>query len=413
MAQRTGKVRDVIEDPDTGERTVVILDAEDAETRYLVPAEAELQVEADDEVAEGDLLSAPLASEAILAPSGGTVYVQGGRVVIFDAEAEGKLIRLTEDLVPTKPDGERVVKGETLLSVVAVEEGGAAQIDQVEALDDELVAVTYHFEATLPLANTPLVRAGDKVRQGDLISKGVISPHVLLKEAGVRATRDYLLTEIHKVYKSQGVDINDKHIELVIRQMLNNVSIEDAGDSPFTPNQIVPIAEFRKVTQDLIEENQTIALEREALAGAVLAEKLLDVQGAELAAEGQQIDGQLLADWVERGVEEVVVQGEEAPRPVRITERRLPTGERVLLRISKAALESKSWLSAASFQRTTMVLDNAALRGAYDELGSLKANVIVSSLVPAGTGYAARLAEAEDAEADEEAPKEEAEAVAA
>jgi len=75
---------------------------------------------------------------------------------------------------------------------------------------------------------------------------------------------------------------------------------------------------------------------------------------------------------------------------VRITEKRLPSGERILLRISKAALESKSWLSAASFQRTTMVLDQAALRGAYDELESLKANVIVSRLVPAGTGYAAR-----------------------
>jgi len=385
VAQRAGRVEEV---QPTDEGITVAVGGEAGLRRYRLPQGSEVLVGEGDEVEAGAALCAPPAAEPLRAPRGGQVFVQDRRVVIYDPEVEGKVIPLSEDIVVKKPWGETVRSGELLLVLAPQEENAVATVEQVEALDEHTVEVSYHLESTVPLGVSPLVREGDKVRQGELISKGVISPHVLLKEAGVRATRDYLLTEIHKVYKSQGVDINDKHIELVIRQMLNNVTIEDAGDSAFTPNQIISLEAFRQAVQQLVEDNQQVRLQSESLLGAVLAQDVVDVEGKTLAQQGQIIDGALLEGWIEREVEAVVVERAGESETVRVAPRRLPVGERVLLRISKAALESKSWLSAASFQRTTMVLDRAALRGAYDPLESLKSNVIVSRLIQAGTGYA-------------------------
>ncbi len=411
-----GTVEQVMAQEEEGQRTVIVADSEGQIARYLVPAEVELLVGEGDEVEEGTLFFSPFEVEPLTAPRAGRVFVQGQRFVLCEADGlEGRLISLSDGVSLTKEPGDAVKRGELLFTVSAGEEGGTAVVDAVESLDDErLVDVTYHLEASVALSNTPVVRQGDKVRQGDLVSKGVVSPHTLVKEAGVRATRDYLLTEIHKVYKSQGVDINDKHIELVIRQMLNNVSIEDAGDSPFTPNEIVSLEEFQSAIRRMNEENRQIRLQREELLGAVLAADLADPDGQPLAAQGQQVDAQLLDAWLEAEVEEITVERVSGPETVRIAEKLLPVGERLLMRISKAALENKSWLSAASFQRTTMVLDQAALRGANDTMESLKANVIVSRLVPAGTGYFAHGRNAEQAKANgeaEDAP--EAEEVAA
>jgi DNA-directed RNA polymerase subunit beta' len=232
-----------------------------------------------------------------------------------------------------------------------------------------------------------VVRVGDKVHRGDLLSKGVTSPHFLLKVAGVERAREYLLTEIHKVYKSQGVDINDKHLELVIRQMLNNVRIEDPGDSRFFPNQLVVLEEFNAELERLQRENRQMRETREVLLDKVLLADVGVGEGQMVAVKGAKLTEELLQRLLQAGVSEVTVERGGEPETIRIKEWRLPIGERAMLRISKAALETKSFLSAASFQRTTTILAEAALRGEVDHLEGLKPNVIVGKKIPAGTGF--------------------------
>jgi DNA-directed RNA polymerase subunit beta' len=183
------------------------------------------------------------------------------------------------------------------------------------------------------------------------------------------------------------VDINDKHIELVIRQMLNNVRIVDPGDSQFLPNELVLLEEFQAETKRLVEENRQIRRSREELIGLTLAAPLIDKTGAVIAERGSTVTRELLGAALRAGVTELVLERGKEKVTQRIAEKRLPSGERVLLRISKAALETKSWLSAASFMRTTTVLAEAALKGAVDRLESLKPAVIVSKKIPAGTGF--------------------------
>jgi DNA-directed RNA polymerase subunit beta' len=165
------------------------------------------------------------------------------------------------------------------------------------------------------------VKDGDVIEAGDEITEGSVNPHDILKIKGVKGVQTYLLQEVQKVYRLQGVDINDKHIEVIIRQMLRKVKVEDAGDTDLLPGGLVDIFRFE-------EENQRVE------------------------AEG----------------------GEPA------------VGKRVLLGITKASLATESFLSAASFQETTRVLTEAAIKGKTDPLVGLKENVIIGKLVPAGTG---------------------------
>lgn len=165
------------------------------------------------------------------------------------------------------------------------------------------------------------VRDGDRVEAGDEITEGSVNPHDILKIKGVKGVQTYLLQEVQKVYRMQGVDINDKHIEIIIRQMLRKVKVEDPGDTELLPGGLVDIFKFE-------EEN-----------------------------------------------EKVLVKG---GKPA--------IGRRVLLGITKASLATDSFLSAASFQETTRVLTEAAIKGKVDPLVGLKENVIIGKLVPAGTG---------------------------
>ena len=162
---------------------------------------------------------------------------------------------------------------------------------------------------------------GAKLEAGDELTEGSVNPHDILKIKGVRAVQDYMLQEVQRVYRLQGVEINDKHIEVIVRQMLKKIRIENNGDSEFLPGTLVDILDFD-------DEN----------------ERLQD-EGLELA-EGKQ----------------------------------------VLLGITKASLATNSFLSAASFQETTKVLTEAAIKGKIDPLIGLKENVIIGKLIPAGTG---------------------------
>ena len=162
---------------------------------------------------------------------------------------------------------------------------------------------------------------GTSIEAGDEITEGSINPHDLMKIKGLRAVQDYLLKEVQRVYRLQGVEINDKHIEVIVHQMLKKVEIEDAGDSDLLPGTRMDILDFDDVNE-------------------------------KLEAEGKK----------------------------------LATCENIILGITKASLATDSFLSAASFQETTKVLTDAAIKGKVDNLVGLKENVIIGKLIPAGTG---------------------------
>ncbi len=188
---------------------------------------------------------------------------------------------------------------------------------EVVVMDDAGEAKSY----TIPYGSRLRVEEGQWVEAGDELTEGSVNPHDILKIKGIKGVQTYLLQEVQKVYRLQGVDINDKHIEVIIRQMLKKVKIEDAGDTDMLPGGLVDIFEF------------------------------------------------------ERKNEEVMAQGGQPA-----------VAKRTLLGITKASLATESFLSAASFQETTRVLTDAAIKGKEDPLIGLKENVIIGKLIPAGTG---------------------------
>jgi DNA-directed RNA polymerase subunit beta' len=167
---------------------------------------------------------------------------------------------------------------------------------------------------------------GREVEVGQMLSDGALNPHDVMRILGKDAAQNYLIREVQKVYGQQGVDINDKHIEVIVRQMMRKVRVEDSGDSGFLTGTLVDKNEFRK-------------------------------KNKELAAR--------------------IENGEDV---------RMATGEQTLMGITKASLATDSFLSAASFQETTKVLTEAAIKGKVDHLVGLKENVIIGKLIPAGSG---------------------------
>ena len=173
----------------------------------------------------------------------------------------------------------------------------------------------------IPYGSRMKVQDGQVLEAGDELTEGSVNPHDILKIKGIRAVQDYMIQEVQRVYRLQGVDINDKHIEMIVRQMLKKIRIEDNGDTDFLPGTLVDVLDF----EDMNEK---------------------------LEAEGK--------------------------RPAE--------GKQVMLGITKASLATNSFLSAASFQETTKVLTEAAIKGRVDPLIGLKENVLIGKLIPAGTG---------------------------
>ncbi len=206
------------------------------------------------------------------------------------------------------------------------------------------------------------VHAGDHVEAGDSLIRGPVIPHDILRIKGEEALYQYLLTEVQNVYRSQGVKINDKHIEIILNQMLRKTKVEDAGDTPFLPGEVVDKFRFRQGN--------------DAIAQSV---KIADPGGTDFK-EGDVV---LKADYKEanEGAEAAGKEPAKAKRP------RPARGKTLLLGITKASLQTESFLSAASFQETTKVLTEASLQGAVDRLVGLKENVILGHLIPAGTGF--------------------------
>ncbi|MGD9110465.1 MAG: DNA-directed RNA polymerase subunit beta', partial [Phycisphaerales bacterium] len=207
------------------------------------------------------------------------------------------------------------------------------------------------------------VHTGDMVEAGDPLTDGPLVPHDILRIKGEEALQRYLIGEIQNVYRSQNVGINDKHVEIIVSQMMRKVEIESVGASDFLPGEVVDKFVFKK--------------ENERLADSI---KITKVGDATDLSEGKVLNKDELAAINEK-VE--MIGGEPAkgrkPKPA--------TAKTLLLGITKASLQSESFIAAASFQETTKVLTEASLGGRVDELRGLKENVILGHLIPAGTAF--------------------------
>ncbi len=212
------------------------------------------------------------------------------------------------------------------------------------------------------LSNQILVQENDFVRAGMPLSDGSVTPEDILKIKGPSAVQQYLVNEVQEVYRLQGVKINDKHFEVVVRQMMRKVRIQDPGDTIFLENQLVHKSDF-------IEENDGIF-------GMKVIEDAGDSQNLKA---GQIVTPRDLRDEnsiLRREDKELVIAREATPA----------TATPILQGITRASLQTKSFISAASFQETTKVLNEAAVSGKVDSLEGLKENVIVGHRIPAGTG---------------------------
>jgi len=214
----------------------------------------------------------------------------------------------------------------------------------------------------IPLTKQILVQEGDYVRAGVALSDGAITPDDILRIQGPTAVQEYIVNEAQSVYRLQGVEINDKHFEIIVRQMMRKVQINEAGDTRYLENQIVDKFDF-------LEENDRIWGKK----------VVTDAGDSEVLKAGQIITARRLHDENSalRRRDRKLVEARDAE---------CATASQILQGITKAALGTKSFMSAASFQETTKVLNEAAIQGRVDTLEGMKENVICGNLIPAGTG---------------------------
>ncbi len=203
---------------------------------------------------------------------------------------------------------------------------------------------------------------GDRVEAGDALTDGPLVPHDILRIKGEEALQRYLLREIQNVYRAQSVTINDKHIEIILSQMMNKVEIESVGDSQFLPGEVVDKLDFRRANAEL---SNSLRISEPGDTDLKVGQLVTKEQ---LEAANEKVE--MLGGTPAKG---------KKPRPA--------TATTLLLGITKASLQSDSFISAASFQETTKVLTEAALSGKIDDLLGLKENVILGHLIPAGTAF--------------------------
>jgi len=216
----------------------------------------------------------------------------------------------------------------------------------------------------VPQGKALLVHTGDRVEAGDPLTEGPMIPADILRIKGEDALYVYMLDEVQNVYRAQGVPISDKHIEVILRQMLSKVRVSSPGDSELLPNDVKDKFEFRQVNDELSRKMRIDDSGGTALPVGALVDKD-EIREANALAEA---DGKAPCKT-------------KKPKPA--------TAKTLLLGITKASLQAESFLSGASFQETTKVLTEAALKGAVDELLGLKENVLLGHLIPAGTGFEA------------------------
>ncbi len=356
-----GKVRffDLVEgstlkqvtDEQTGHVQKVVIDSKD---KALIPS---ITVETKD----GEMKSFNLPTRSYLSVdegetvAAGTILAKISKQTIKSRDITGGLPRVTELFEARSPQEPAVVadiEGEVKFG--ARKKGSREILVLAHDGSDEK-------KYNVPLGKHILVQETDDIPAGEKITDGPINPHDILRIKGTSAVQEYLVNEIQDVYRLQGVKINDKHIEVIVGQMLQKIRIVSPGDTKFLEEDIVDRIEF-------IEEN-----------GKILNMVFIEDKGNSKFKNTQLITRAKLretnADLKKKDKKQIVARDAEPA-----------TFEHVLLGITQAALSTKSFISAASFQETTKVLANAAIEAKKDILGGLKENVVMGHLIPAGTG---------------------------
>jgi DNA-directed RNA polymerase subunit beta' len=285
----------------------------------------------------------------------GKILVKIPRKSAKSGDITGGLPRVTELFEARNPSNPAVVS----------EIDGVISFGKIKRGNREIIVESKLGELKrylVKLSNQILVQENDYVRAGMPLSDGSITPEDILRIKGPSAVQQYLVNEVQEVYRLQGVKINDKHFEVVVRQMMRKVRIEDSGDTTFLENQLAH-------KDDFIEENDKI----------FGMKVIVNAGDSETMKEGQIISPRELRDEnsILRRADMTIIEGRDA----------IPaTATPILQGITRASLQTKSFISAASFQETTKVLNEAAVSGKVDTLEGLKENVIVGHRIPAGTG---------------------------
>jgi DNA-directed RNA polymerase subunit beta' len=301
-------------------------------------------------------------------PVGGHMAVEDGHIVEAGAvlvkipraagkagDITGGLPRVTELFEARNPSNPAIVS----------EIDGEISLGKIKRGNREIVVTSKGGDVKrylVPLSRQILVQENDYIRAGIPLSDGAITPADILAIKGPTAVQEYILNEVQDVYRMQGVKINDKHYEVIIRQMMRKVDIDDPGDTRFLEKQIVDKHEF-------LHENDWIYNKK----------VVIDAGDSDSLKPGQIITSRRMRDENStlRRRDKRLVEGRDA----------IPaTSSQILQGITRASLQTRSWLSAASFQETTKVLNEAAIHGKVDYLDGLKENVICGHLIPAGTG---------------------------
>jgi DNA-directed RNA polymerase subunit beta' len=310
---------------------------------YYVPEKAHL------EVREGQTVTA------------GSLLAKTPREVSGTQDITGGLPRVTEIFEARRPR-EPAVMAEIAGIVRLGEKRRGKRSILIQPVDDQGRPIGEEREHLVPHGKHLRVHTNDYVKEGDPLVDGPLVPHDILRISGGEAVQNYLVREVQSVYRSQRVDIDDKHIENIVAQMLRKVKVETMGDTGLLPGSVIDKFSFREVN-DRLKECVKIKDPRDSKfeAGKIVSKEAFEEERARLEAEGRQ------------------PPNFQPPTPA--------TCSTQLLGITKAAVQSDSFISAASFQETTKVLTEAALAGKVDYLVGLKENVILGHLVPAGTGF--------------------------
>ncbi|MGE5797180.1 MAG: DNA-directed RNA polymerase subunit beta' [Ignavibacteria bacterium] len=336
--EQTGHVQKVvIESKDKNLTPSILIENGESKKTFNIPTRAYLSVE------ENETITA------------GTILAKISKQTTKSRDITGGLPRVTELFEARSPQEPAIVSEIEGKVRFGARKKGSREIFVIAP--DESDEKKYN----VPLGKHILVQEGDEIPAGEKITDGPINPHDILKIKGTSAVQEYLVNEIQDVYRLQGVKINDKHIEVIVRQMLQKVKIVSPGDTRFLEEDMVDRNEF-------IEENS----------------KVMSMVYIEDKGDSKFKDSQLIA---KSKLREINLDLKKKSKKVIDARDGYPaTFEHVLLGITQAALSTESFISAASFQETTKVLTNAATEAKVDYLLGLKENVVMGHLIPAGTG---------------------------
>jgi len=329
----------VIESKDKNKNPVIkIVDKSGVEQKqYNLPVSAHIVVKENAKIKAGDIL------------------IKIPRVVGKAGDITGGLPRVTELFEARNPSNPAIVS----------EIDGEITFGKIKRGNREIVVTSKDGDVRkylVPLSRQILVQENDYVKAGMALSDGAITPSDILRILGPTKVQEYIVNEVQDVYRMQGVKINDKHFEVIVSQMMNKVQIEDPGDTRFFENQVVDKWEFMEVNDELYDKVV-----------------VTDAGDCEEVQPGQIITVRRLRDL------NSVLKRKDL-KLVEVREIVPATSSQVLQGITRAALQTSSFMSAASFQETTKVLNEAAIMAKSDPLANLKENVICGHLIPAGTG---------------------------